>query len=88
MGKWENNTSCTAGMESPEPFLWGLLAERPSLGAENFVGSLAESGCVHAVGVDGSSRTGNVSAVGDEIKVDIINPVTAIFSLGVRKIEV
>ena len=50
-------------MELPEAFLWGLLVDRPGLEPESFVGSLAENGCVHAVGADGLSRAGNVSAI-------------------------
>lgn len=50
--------------------------------AESFVGSLAENGCVRAVGVDGSSRTGNVSAVGEEMEMEILDSVATIFSLG------
>lgn len=37
---------------------------------------------MRAVGVEGSSGIGNVSAVGDEMEMDILDSVETIFSLG------
>jgi hypothetical protein len=67
--------------ESPDPFLLGLLGEKPSLEAESFVGSLGVNECIRALGVGGSS-TGKVPVVGEEMEMDIIDSLAMTLSSG------
>lgn len=60
-------------IESPDPFLLGVLGERPSLEADNFVGNLGAKDCIRAFGVGGeSSGKTKPSEVGEETDMDIL----------------
>lgn len=68
-------------MESPDSFRLGLVAERFSLEADNFVGNFGANECMRIVGVKGSSAV-NVSVVGEDTEIEMLGSTSESWSLG------